>query len=275
MSKINEYFTSIRACSDYPSGKTDFIYEFARLPQLTDIFKPYHLSKIAGEGDTFTKARRIMQWVDDNTSYNGASPLGPALPDKIIDFGIRQKNPINCANRAILFCDALVSLEIFAFQIVLQHRPYLPKKKMLADECHCHVIAQVWLPEKRCWSAFDPSFNTYFTDHRGNPVSVPNMVKMERTWRKVRSIDNRSAQHTKRGSLCTRIGLFDICIFPGNDFTHRYRFEEQIHLLPESYAGILRNTGHTDDGWDDWNKHITNSPKMKITDLDSEPAWKC
>lgn len=219
------------------------------------------------------KARRIMQWVADNTSYDGASPLGPALPDKIIEFGIHEKNPINCANRAILFCDALVSLGIFAFQITLQHRPYLPTKKTLDDSCHCHVLAQVWLPEKQCWTAFDPSFNTYFLDESGNPVSVPSMVKTERTEHRAQSIDNITLQPTTRGSFCTRAGLFDLSIFPGNDFSYRYRFGQQIHLIPESYVEMLRTMNHTDSDWKEWNEYMINCRKMKITDLDGEPRW--
>lgn len=271
MGALRKYFTSLRRFNDYPTGEDRFIYEFSRLPQLIDIFAEFDLTEIAGNGDTFSKARRIMQWVDDNTSYDGGSPLGPALPDKIIDFGIREKNPINCANRAILFCNALVSLGIFAFQITLQHRPYLPRKKKLDDSCHCHVITQVWLPEKQCWAAFDPSFNTYFADRRGNNVSVPQMVRMEHSRHKIISIDNKSERPTKNGSLCTRIGLFDICISPGNDFSWCNNFAAQLHLLPESYVKMLETTDSAGDGWENWRKNMINCRKMKITDLEGEP----
>lgn len=274
MSVLRKYFTSLRRFNDYPEGEVRFVYEFTRLPQLRDIFAEFDLADIAGDGDTFSKAQRIMQWVADNTSYDGGSPLGPALPDKIIEFGIREKNPINCANRAILFCDALVSLGIFALPITLQHRPYLPRKKKLDDSCHCHVIAQVWLPEKQCWAAFDPSFNTYFVDRRKNYVSVPQMIRMEHTRKKIISIDNSTDRPTNNGSLCTRIGLLDICIFPGNDFSRRYNFEKQLHLLPESYVKLIEMTDHTDDGWENWRKNMINSRKLKITDLDGAPYIK-
>ena len=273
MYKPKDYFASIHTFSDYPSGKTDFIYDFVHLPQLEDIFRPFHLSEIAGEGDTFSKVCRIMQWVDDNTSYDGASPLGTALPNVIIDFGLHQKNPINCSNRAILFCDALVSLDIFAYPIILQHRPYLKKKKAFAGTCRCHVIAQVWLPEKQCWAAFDPSFNTYFTDRHGNCVSVTEMVKIERTLHKVRSIDNKTTRRTKNGSLLTRSSLLDICVFPGNDFKHRYHFDKELHLVPDSYIETLKNIVDPDIDWTGWDNNMINAPKMKITDLEGRPKW--
>ena len=86
--ELHEYFASIAAFADYPTGVSGFAYQFSRLPELDNAFAPFDLPATAGEGDTLTRARRVMQWVADHTAYDGASPLGPAKPDKIIRFAI-------------------------------------------------------------------------------------------------------------------------------------------------------------------------------------------
>lgn len=272
MSDLNPYFNNIEAFGNYPVDPTGFTYAFSHLPQLGEIFSGLSLAETAGDGDTLMKARRVMQWVADYTTYDGASPLGPARPGKIIKFAIEEKKPINCANRAILFCDALVSLGIFAFPVNLQHRPYLPAESRLGDSCHSHVIAQVWLPERGCWAAFDPSFNTYFTDSAGDPVSIPAMLRMQRTDDKARSVDNLTGEPTENGALCTQIGLFDVSVFPGNDFTYRYHWDELVFLVPRAYLDIVAKSA-PDDGWEVWHNRLLNSRKISMADLEGEPRW--
>lgn len=270
---LRVFFKSIRRFRDYPVGTSDFQYKFSHIPQLKNIFAPFNFAEITRDCDTFSKARHIMKWIAENTTYNGGSLLGPALPDRIIDFGIHQKNPINCANRAILFCDILVSLGVFAHPIVLQNRPYHSKEKRFADECHCHVIAQVWLPEQECWAAFDPSFNTFFCDKNWDTVSVAKMTQMVRRRQKIISIDNATNAQTNRGSLCTRIGLLDISISVGNDFTKRYGEENQVHLLPESYVKLIEQVAFADSKWSQCNSTIVNSVKISLPDIDKTPKW--
>lgn len=270
--ELHDYFTSINALGDYPVGAPRCVYAFSRLPQLEETFAPFALSGAAGDGDTFSRARRVMQWVTEHTAYDGASPLGPALPAKIIRFGIEQKKPINCANRAILFCDALVSLGIFALPVNLEHRPYLPEQNRLGDECHSHVIAQVWLPERKCWAAFDPSFNTYFTDRAGNCVGVPAMLTMQRLDTPACSVDNVTGQSTQNGALCTQIGLLAISVFPGNAFAYRYHWDELLYLVPQAYLDVVRQA-KDEAGWAVWHNRLLTCPKLTLHDLAGEPCW--
>lgn len=190
------------------------------------MFAEYPLSELAGNGSTMSKAQRIMQWIADNSKYNGASPLGPSLPDKILEFGFKQKNAINCANRSILFSDALISIGIFAFPVFLQNRTN--------GCCHVHVIAQVWLPEYNKWGIFDPSFNTYYV-HDGSPLDVPTLASLVRKNEKYHIISNETGKTTDVGRECTKIGLVDISILPGNDLKYRYHFDELYHFVPKSY----------------------------------------
>ncbi len=223
---VKTMYENLSKYTDFNLGETVEYYRFTRSEALSDMFAEYSLREIAGNGDTMSKARRIMQWIDDNSTYNGASPLPPSLPDKILEYGFKQNNPINCANRAILFSDALTSIGIFALPVWLQNQ---------ANRCgHCHVIAQVWLPEYGKWAAFDPSFNTFFT-HRGNPIDIPSLVLADLRKTKYRIISNRTDKATKIGYACARMGFLDIAIFPGNDLKYRYNWESLLHFVPNSY----------------------------------------
>lgn len=223
---VKALYKNLSEYTDFDLGETGETYRFTRCKALSDMFAEYSLREIAGNGDTMSKARRIMQWIDDNSVYNGASPLPPSLPDKILEFGFKQHDPINCANRAILFSDALTSIGVFAMPVWLQNQ---------ADGCgHCHVIAQVWLPECRKWQAFDPSFNTFFT-YKGNPIDVPSLALVSRGKKKCRIISNRTGKTTKTGYECAKIGFVDISIFPGNDLKYRHDWDSCLHFVPDSY----------------------------------------
>ena len=120
MAEIKDYLDTLKMFRDYPVGEKMFVYRFVKEPEVVDIMKPFGIAEIAGDGDTFSKARNVMQWVTDVTQYDGASPLGLATPEQIIEFGIKERQPINCLNRSMLFCDALHSVGIFAFQTINQ-----------------------------------------------------------------------------------------------------------------------------------------------------------
>lgn len=115
MAEISDYLTSLELFRDYPIGEKRFVYRFVKEPEVVEVMKPFRIEDVAGDGDnTFSKARNVMQWVADLTQYDGASPLGLAMPEQIIEFGIKEKQPINCLNSSMLFCDALHSMGINA-----------------------------------------------------------------------------------------------------------------------------------------------------------------
>jgi len=270
---IRDFLKSIQKFADYPAAESNFQYKISRILHLNDVFAQFNFAEIIENGNTASKARRVMQWVADNTAYSGGSTLGPALPDKIVEFGIHQKNPINCANRAILFCDILTSLGIFAFPITLQHRPYLFRKKQFSNECHVHVIAQVWLPERACWAAFDPSFNTFFVDKKGSNIGIAKMVQMARTKQRMISVDNKTNAQSNNGLLCTHMGLLDISISVGNDYADRHGEVNRVHLLPESYVRAIERVAFADSKWSQFNSTIINSVKISLADIDKPPRW--
>ncbi len=280
MAEIKDYLTTLELFRDYPVGEKQFVYQFVKEPEVVEVMKPFGIAEIAGDSDTFSKARKVMQWVADMTQYDGASPLGLAMPEQIIEFGIQKKQPINCLNRAMLFCDALHSIGIFAFPVFLGGCPYMEKEKRFADDGHSHVIAQVWLLERECWATFDPSFNIYFMTYEGRifkrkarPVSIGEMAKEITKKGKILAFDNRTGWGTKNGFLCTQIGLIRIAVFPGNDLNYRNSYEsfdKQLTIVPQSYIECLMSAEGDLQGW---KEKLVNAPKITLNDLEGEPAW--
>ena len=280
MADIKDYLTTLKMFRDYPLGEKRFVYRFVKEPAVVELMKQFRIEEVAGDGDTLSKARKVMQWVADVTQYDGASPLGLAMPEKIIEFGIKEKQPINCLNRAMLFCDALHSVGIFAFPVWLGGCPYIEKEKRFNEGGHSHVIAQVWLPEKECWATFDPSFNIYFVTYTGRlfkrkaqPVSIGEMAKEIMKRGKIRAIDNRTGLETKNGFYCTQIGLFRIAVFPGNDLNYRKSYEsfdKQLMIVPKSYLDCLVSTVGDLQGW---KEKLVNAPKITLNDLEGTPQW--
>ncbi len=280
MAEIRDYLNNLKLFRDYPIGEKRFVYQFVKEPEVISAMKPFQLEEVAGNGDTFSKARKVMQWVADQTQYDGASLLGLAMPEQIIEFGIQKKQPINCLNRAMLFCDALHSVGIFAFPVFLGGCPYIEKEKRFDDGGHSHVIAQVWLPERECWVTFDPSFNIYFVTYKGrlfkreaHLVSIAEMVTEIMKQGKIVAIDNRNGWDIKNGFLCTQIGLIRIAVFPGNDLNYRKSYEsfdKQLTIVPQSYMECLMSS---EDDLQGWKEKVVNAPKITLNDLEGEPVW--
>ena len=280
MAEINDYLRSLELFRDYPVGEKRFVYQFVKQPEIAEIMKPFRIEEVAGSGDTFSKARKVMQWVANQTQDDGASPLGLVMPEKIIEFGIKEKQPINCLNRAMLFCDALYSIGIFAFPVWLGGCPYIEKEKRFDDNGHSHVIAQVWLTEQECWATFDPSFNIYFVTYRGRffkrkayPVNIGEMARNITTIGKIVAKDNRTGRWTQNGFGCTQIGLIRIAVFPGNDLAYRKSYEsfdKQLTIVPQSYVEALKASETDLQGW---KVKLIDAAKITFNDLEGVPAW--
>ncbi len=123
----------------------------------------YNLPDIAGTGKTFERVTAVMQWVHRTLTHPGAPRvIEPATPDHIIETCTATRCGLFCAQKAIVLTAALLALGIRARQ--LSCLPY-------AFDGDCHVVTLVWLPEWRRWVLCDPTFNTWFVDSDGTPLS--------------------------------------------------------------------------------------------------------
>lgn len=145
-----------------------FCYDFSPMPYYSALREEYRLASLAGEGDSLTRALRLMQWLCAHTYYSGAARLSGKkfkdLPDTqaILRFAVDKPflYALNCRDKAIVLSDLLLSVGIFAMPLWL----------VRGGNCHC--ITHVFLPEHGVWSVLDPSFNAYFMAEKPYPLDI-------------------------------------------------------------------------------------------------------
>ena len=131
----------------------------------------YGLTSIATADTDFEKTLQILDWLTENTFYNGAQMH--FITDNTIDilkyaFGKSFKNAINCRWKAIAFADCLVAIGIKAYPVCM----------MSSEFKNCHFTCRVYITELNKWCAFDPSFGCWFADKEGNSIDILEMREM-------------------------------------------------------------------------------------------------
>ena len=155
------------------SKQNSFVYEFEYLPYYNELLEKFGLNKIAGKGNQFEKVLSLMQWLTNNTQYCGYSSLTPCVPEEILNysFGKGFSGSINCANKAILLSDFLMSVGIFALPVWLENFVMDIESDYFCDgKCHC--VVHVYINELNKWIMVDPSFNAYFVDQTNAPLHL-------------------------------------------------------------------------------------------------------
>ncbi len=168
---INQDYSKADALS---IGDTDELQEpdynnmFIYLDEYDEIKKKYSLDSVI-KGDTdFERALSLMQWLTDNTYYNGwqlafYKPLCDDTLD-ILDFSFRKgfEGAINCRYKAIALADLLIAYGIKAYPIAM----------LDAKKDGNHLTVHLFLSDEKKWVLLDPSFNTYFLDSDNNVLDV-------------------------------------------------------------------------------------------------------
>ena len=150
----------------YPEGPgSGWRYQCKRLPVHDELQKTYGLEELAGQGDTFTRALRVMKWLTAHSWYCGMSSWSGALPDnglKILKFAYDKpfRYAINCRHKTYAFADCLISAGIAAIPLGI------------INDGYCHFVVHAWLPEERRWVMLDPSFDSYITDETGRALNL-------------------------------------------------------------------------------------------------------
>ena len=131
----------------------------------------YNLIEIADADTDFEKVLQLLNWLTENTFYNGATLN--YMTDNTIDilensFGKSFKKAINCRLKAIAFADSLVAVGIKAYPVCMC-------SSVLKNS---HFICRAYISELGKWCAFDPSFGCWFADKSGNPIDVFEMREM-------------------------------------------------------------------------------------------------
>lgn len=159
----------------FSNNKDLVITDLLNITKPFDIHKTlnekYKLSEVANADTDFEKVIQVLNWLTDNTFYNGAQLH--LLTDNTIDilkyaFGKPFKNAINCRGKAIALADCLVAVGIKAYPICM----------MSSEFKNCHFTCHAYISELNKWCIFDPSFGCRFSDKSGNPMGCLEMREM-------------------------------------------------------------------------------------------------
>jgi len=163
---IGDYLRPLR---DYPhfshctdEGSRLFTYSEPDDPQLVELRNSYSLCEVAGEGDTWDRAMRLSSWTFDQLFCVGPN-ISPEPPNSLNILAHRQQGSLYCYYKAIVLNEALLSIGIPSRLLwCYPHR----------FELDCHVVVILYVAELAGWVLLDPTFNTYFHDDDGTPLSV-------------------------------------------------------------------------------------------------------
>jgi len=167
--KLQENLTALLADNadfDRADGvPAEFGYDMddARLGELRE---KYGLDGVAGDGDTESRAVKLLGWVCAHARHYGMYDNHvPMNSLDLLDYAFDQapQNCLNCFNLSIILTECCLALGIKARNLWL-----MPAN---AHDVDCHVVTIAHIPEKRRWIMLDPTSNTYLTDADGNILS--------------------------------------------------------------------------------------------------------
>ena len=169
LKSVGDYAQILRDHAAYRSqpdlGMPDFTYQGATESELQELRTTYHLDDAAGQGDEVSRIINLMRWVHKTIRHDGnSSNPQPRNALNILDVCSQGKRGVNCRMLATVLNEAYLSMGFKS-----RHITCLPKFK---DDPDCHVINIVYAPSKGKWLYMDPSFEAYFTDEKGELLSI-------------------------------------------------------------------------------------------------------
>ena len=135
-------------------------------PELAQLREQYGLNALAGEGDAFARAVRLMDWLTTHVRHDGCcNPEGPRCAITALKYAFDQPDKgVNCAWLATTLTECLLSIGIPARTVYIM--PFAPY------DCDNHVVTHMWYAEKSRWVMLDPTTNCYVQDKAGNLLDV-------------------------------------------------------------------------------------------------------
>ena len=184
----------------YPAGLGGgWRYRCRRLPVHGRLQNAYGLKEIAGQGETFERALRVMDWLCAHTYYKGVSfgasmrfgrspyrgGWGNSLRMLRYACGRPIARSLNCGYIGIVLADCLVAAGIAAMPVNMINYIYRAgeeKTKLFPN----HTVVHVWLPEERRWVMLDPSLDSYISDETGRALHLIEIHERRRKGQEIR-----------------------------------------------------------------------------------------
>jgi hypothetical protein len=157
-----------------------FRYEFSH-PELHRLREAYKLDQIAGTGDEFSKATRLMNWIREHIGYK--PDIASALPEVArslpmnakglleYSFDKGESKGISCYMHAVVMTEACLAIGVKCRIVSLN-----PLNPFDYDN---HLLKIVWSTSRSKWVMVDPSYNAYVSDEKGqllNPWEIRDLL---------------------------------------------------------------------------------------------------
>lgn len=162
-----------------------FEYERSH-PELDRLREKYQLDRVAGNGNDWSKALALMNWLTERVSHKGN--ITSALPEVcktlpmnslgLLEYSFEkgQERGINCYMLAIVLTEACLSLGLKSRIVSLNPlNPY---------DYDNHLVTIVWCENFSKWVMVDPSYNAYLRDAEGallNPWEIRDLFCRHKT----------------------------------------------------------------------------------------------
>lgn len=156
--KMADAFRSERTVSiKYPADEDRDSYE--------ELKNAYPIQSVAGEGDDFERAVRLLKWLSANTKHKGNYDnhvKAHAKPLLDYSFG-KDENGINCAALSQALTEMLLAVGIKARKIFM-----MPLSPYDSDN---HVVVEAYSEKIGKWYMLDPTYGLY-ASYNGIPQSI-------------------------------------------------------------------------------------------------------
>ncbi len=153
----------------FENGNTEeVVYEFD-CPEFDELRTKYNLTKIAGKGSDFVRAKRLLHylapklthssWYDNHIECNALRLLEYSLDN--------PEQGINCLNKSKILVECCMALGIYARRVsIMPFSPY---------DFDNHVVAEIYDRTLEKWIMLDPTTDGYFIDEAKTPLSLLEM----------------------------------------------------------------------------------------------------
>ena len=165
----------LKANSDFSNTDAtdvEFTYDYSD-SRLTELKNKYDLETVAGDGDTQSKAIKLMDWLSAGISHTGNGNTVELNALSMLGYAYNQNKGLTCKYLSITLSEMYLSVGIQARALWLFPQKY---------EGDNHVVVMVWIPENEKWIMLDPSFDCYFSDADGNilsPIEIRDKIAAE------------------------------------------------------------------------------------------------
>jgi len=147
-------------------GLPDFTYQDSTDENLRELKNTYNLENASGDGDELSKIFNLLKWVHQTIRHDGGNTgPGPENSLSILQYCQETGNGVNCVMMAIVLNEAYLAM---GFQSRVVHGN--AKKFIFNGDWHAYNMVYSTTLSK--WLFVDPTYQAYFLDEHGNPLSI-------------------------------------------------------------------------------------------------------